>query len=547
MSGVQPPPVPQSKPARRPEQTLRRLFLMLFLRGRAARGLQKEKTPKSISSKLGLTLTFYTFFGLFALPFYGQPVFSLAAYLHAMTFIFVGMFVAGSAGEVLFNKEEADILLHRPVVPRTLLWAKVGVMVQVSLWLAVAFNLIGFLVGITARDGSWLFLIAHPISILLEALFCTGCVVLVYQLCLRWFGRERLDSLMTMAQVAVAVTIVGASQLVPQLMRRFQGTVTIASDTWWIAALPPARFAGFDDALAGSGALASWALAAAAVVCTAGVLGIAFGRLARDYGMGLQVLNESTGTRPRSRANRRWFLRVVNAPPLSWWLRDSVARASFLLTAAYLVRDRDTKLRVYPGITPMLIMPLIFLIQDHSGKGNTGGFGIAFSGSYLGLIPLLALNLLRHSQNWQASDIFRAAPVTGPAPFCHGARRAVLVFLTAPLLLLLALVAWVGWGDSSRLALLLPGIIALPVYALIPCLGGNAVPLSWPAEEAKSAGRGLRMIGVIITSMALSGIAMFAWQTGWFLWLLLVESVIVAGIYLAMRASIGAVRWSSAE
>src|SRR5216117_2048671 len=213
-----PPPLPARAPAPSPERTLRKLFLTLFLRGRGARGLRKESAPKSVGSKLALTLLFYALFGLVALVFRGQPVFALAIYLHAMTLMFLGMFVAASAGEVLFNKEEADILMHRPVTPRALLWAKIGVLVEVSLWLAGAFNLVGFLVGVGAAGGGWLFPVVHAISTILEALFATSCVVLVYQLCLRWFGRERLDGLMTTAQVVMAVAIVVASQIVPQLI-----------------------------------------------------------------------------------------------------------------------------------------------------------------------------------------------------------------------------------------------------------------------------------------------------------------------------------------
>ena len=194
-----PPPLQAAGPALSPGRTLRRLFLTLFLRGRSSRGLRKESAPKSVGSKLALALVFYALFGMFALFFLQQPVFALSVYLHAMTLVFLGMFVAASAGEVLFNKDEADILMHRPVTPRALLWAKIGVLTEVSLWLAGAFNLTGFFVGIGGKDGGWLFPITHAISTIMEALFCTGTVVLVYQLCLRWFGRERLDGLMTIA------------------------------------------------------------------------------------------------------------------------------------------------------------------------------------------------------------------------------------------------------------------------------------------------------------------------------------------------------------
>lgn len=543
------PPVitPQSKlsqiapPSAR---TLRRLFLTLFLRGRSARGIRKEKTPRSVGQKLALTIAFYALFGCFALSFRNQPIFTLAVYLHGMTFVFLGMFVAGSAGEVLFNKEEADILMHRPITSRALLWAKIGVLVEVSLWLAGAFNLAGLIVGIGCPDGHWFFPIVHAISTFLEALFCTGTVVLVYQLCLRWFGRERLEGLMTMAQVLIAMSVVAGGQIIPRMIGHF-GIIRFTEDTWWIALLPPAWFGGFDDALAGSGHYSSSILGGVGVVVTATVLWFAFGKLSRDYEAGLQALNESKATRPRRQGRRRFVDVLVNVPPLRWWLRDPVARASFLLTVAYLFRDRDVKLRVYPGLAPMLVIPLVFLFQDTGHNGT--GFGVAFTGGYLGLIPMLGLNLLRYSQQWQAADLFRAVPLAGPTQLCHGARRAVLCVITVPLLLIFGVVAWFLRSHVSHFALVIPGLIALPIYALVPCLGGKAVPFSLPTDEAKSAGRGLSMIGVMAFSIGLSALSLFAWEGAWFKWLIIGESVVVVLLYAGMRVSIANARWPSTE
>jgi ABC-2 type transport system permease protein len=529
-----------------PEQTLRRLFLTLFLRGRTSRGLQKQGAPKSVGSKLALTLAFYALFGLLVLGFIGQPVFALAVYLHAMTFVFLGMFVAASAGEVLFNKEEVDILLHRPVTPRALLQAKIGVLVQVSLWLAGAFNLGGFITGIFAPDGGWGFPLVHALSTSLEALFCTACVVLTYQLCLRWFGRERLEGLMTTVQVLVAMAMVLAGQIVPRMMGGGGGKLRLNLNSWWVSLLPPAWFAGLDDALAGSRAASSWMLAAWGVAGTAVVLWLAFGKLARDYATGLQTLGEVSTLRPKQRARRRWLNRAVAIPPLCWWLRDSVSRAAFLLTAAYLLRDRDVKLRVYPGLAPMLVMPIFMLMADR-GRAGAGGFGVAFTGTFLSIVPVLGLTLVQYSQQWQAADLFRVAPMVGPAPLCHGARRAVLCLLTFPLLLVLGVIVWAVGSQMSNLALLLPGIIALPVYALIPNLGGKGVPLSLPIEEAKSAGRGLAMVGVMLVSGIIAGLAAWAWSGGWFAWLLLVELIIVSVLYVSLRALISAARWSPLE
>jgi hypothetical protein len=544
-------PAPKPAPVASTEKTLHKLFLTLFLRGRSARGLRKDGAPQSVASKLGLVLAVYALIGLFALLFIGQPVFAISLYLHAMTMVFLGMFVAASSGEVLFNKEESDILLHRPVTPRALLWAKIGVLVRVSLWMAGAFNLAGFFAGIGASDGGWLFPPAHVLSTVLEALFCAGSVVVVYQLCLRWFGRERLDGLMTMAQVMVAVIAVLAGQI-PQLIGRFHGKFSFDFHSWWVCLLPPAWFAGLDDSIAGSRSAASVMLAVAGIAATTVVLWLAFAKLARDYETGLQTMGEAATPKRPQGARRRWLDTLAGRAPLRWWLRDPVSRASFLLVAAYLLRDRDVKLRVYPGVAPMLVWPVMMLIQDHRSNkpgefSGLAGFAIAFTGIYIGIIPWLALDLLRYSQQWQAADLFRVAPMNGPGPLCDGARRAVLCVLTLPVVGALALLARVLAGGNSHLPLLLPGLIALPVYAMLACLGGNAVPLSLPSEEAKSAGRGVKMIGVMAVSALLALVATFSWNYGWFWWLLLVEAVVAMGLYLFLRASVGSARWSSLE
>ena len=541
-----PPPLPPQAPPRPPPpqgRVLRRLFLTLFLRGRSSRGLQKQTVPKSVGQRLAFTLFFYALFGSFALGFIHQPVFALSIYLHSMTFVLLGMFVASSAGEVLFNKEESDILQHRPVTPRALLWAKISVLAQVSLWLAGAFNLAGMAAGIAASDGGWLYPLAHAVSTALEALFCASCVVMTYQLCLRWFGRERLDAFLTTAQVLVTIVIIGGSQLMPRMMiHQKGGLLSAAPFSPWIGLLPPAWFAGFDDALAGTGATRSWILAALALVGTASVLALAVGRLARDYQTGLQTLSESSGAKPRP-ASRRWILALVKTPPMRWWLRDSAARAAFLLTVTALARDRETKLRIYPGLAPLLVFPVIILIQNSADARHGSAFGAAFAGAYLGLIPLMALNLLQYSQQWQAADLFRAAPVPGPIPLCQGARRAVLCVLTLPLLALFALAVWLLSPDTSQLALLLPGVVMLPVYSLIPCLKGKAVPLSLPAEDAKSASRGLTIIAVMPLAMGVAGLAAWAWSKGWFGWFLLGETALAAAVYAGMSASLRSVRW----
>jgi ABC-2 type transport system permease protein len=534
-------------------KTLRRLFLTLFLRGRTSRGLQRDKTPKSVGAKLRLILFVYTIIGFFmALPFQHKPLFLLSIYLHSTALVFLGMLVAASAGEILFNKDESEILMHRPVTTRALLWAKITVLVQISLWLSLCYNIGGLIIGTGSSQPAWAFAVVHIISTAGLSLFCTGCVVVLYQLCLRSFGREKLDSLMTTVQVLAGVTAVAMGQVVPRVMMRLNiepGT----THAWWLNLMPPVWFAGLDDAFAGSGERSSWILGAGAVGATVLVMSLAFGKLARDYESGLQMLNEAVGAPHSVGGRRNWLERLMKLPLLSWWLRDSITRASFRLTAAYLTRDRDVKLRVYPGLAPMLIMPILFLVDESRGVragpsfGILRGFSVAFAGYYLGLVPYLALNLVRFSQQWPASDLFRIAPMAGPGQLCEGARKAVLSLLTFPLLIVFGAVILFLHKDATLIPLMLPGLMLMPLFAMAPCLGGKAVPLSTPGEEYKAAGRGLTMWVVMMLSALLALGATACWNKGYFALFLIAEALVGAGAYYAMRENIKNAPWPSME
>jgi len=531
-----------------PEKALRKLYLRLFLRGRSARGLSKNSAPKSVAAKLAMTLVFYALFGAFAAAFGRQSVFALSIYLHASTLMFIGMFVAASAGEALFNREEADILMHRPVVPKELLRAKVSVMAQIALWLAGSFNLVGFIVGAFVAPGGLMFVAAHAVSLVLETLFCIGLVVVTYQVCLKWLGRERLDGLLTTTQTVIAMVVVLGSQLAPRYLLQSGRDLNLALDSWWVYLLPPAWFAGMDDAIAGRGEKASLALAVCGIATTAIVLWTGFSKLAKEYAAGLQVLNESASTHVTRGARGQWLEKLVKTPPLSWWLRDSVTRGAFVLSIAYMFRDRETKLRVFPGLAPMLVMPVMVMLPQGAQPGSgANGFLLAFAGTYLGLAPLLALNFLKYLAHWQAADIFRAAPIGGPGALCQGARKAVFFALTIPLFIVFLCIVLAMGVPIPRLTLLLAGIIALPALSMVPCASGEAVPFSQPSEEAKSAGRGLQMVGVTFVSMAIAGAATVADSLGFLWWFLAVEAIAAGAVYLFLRHRCSTAQWAAID
>jgi hypothetical protein len=537
--------VPPAHGAPSTARTLRKLYLTLLLRspGLPSRQGSGQSATRLTYASLIAPVVIYALLGfLTALVLRGQPLFAVAVYLHATTFIFIGMFVAGSAGNVLFNSQEADTLLFRPIEPRALLWAKIAVLTQVSVCLAWAFNVGGVLVGVQAPDGDWRFVPAHALSTVLEGLFCTGCTVLVYQLCLKLCGRERLEGLMTTAQVVVSGTLVLASQVMPRLALP-HGTHLPGAARYWMLLLPPAWFAGLDDVLASGGSPSTRALALLACLGTGAVLWAALGKLAADYTRGLQRLADVSRPGAASEPARGWVRRLLEMPPLSWWLRRPVERAAFLLCLAYLLRDRDIKLRVYPGIVTVVVIAFAALWQPQGDPHQAlGGFALAFAGCVLGLVPLSALGFLRQSQQWQAGELFRVAPLTGPAELCDGARKAVLALLVLPLFALLAAAGW-ALGFGTRLLLLIPGLVALPVYSMIPCESGDTVPLSAPLSAAASMDGFLTTGAVLLGGLIVAGLAAAAQYFGWFWYFVAGESLLVLVSFIGLQRSLARAAW----
>ena len=530
-------------PSRSPtvEQTLRRLFWKLLFRGRSA-GQAQSQTKKQVG--LWASIVAYVFIGfVLSLSAQRMEMFGFAATLHGLTLMFASMTLATSAGTMLFMREEAEILLHRPVSARQMLRAKAEVLVAFSLLLAFALNLAGFIFGITAKGGGWRFLLIHSFSITLLMTFSAGAIILVYNACLKWFGRERLDNLLTSMQTLLTIVLIGGSQLMPHLMR---GTSTVKlENTAWIWALPPAWFGALDAWFTGQMPLATAALPAALALGVTGLtLWLAFGVLGSAYGEGLTALNETQATVSKP-GKPRWLSRMLTLPPFSWYLSNAAEKQTFLLTSAYLVRDREVKLKIYPGIIPLIIMPVVVTFSTASIKSDTvSSYLQTFVSAYLFMVPIQAMALLQRSEHWRASAIFHTSPLAHWAPLFHGSRKAVLLWLVLPAMVLQSLAMTFLHRDVQPLIMTLPALLLLPVVSRIPGIMDSWLPLSKSSEEAVNKASGcVLMIMTVGVASIVGGLATFAYFRGLFTPFLAAEAALCALVTWSFNKAIASKPW----
>lgn len=516
-------------------RVLLKCYWRLSARGRVARSMGRADKPRSLLFVVGMYMFVGLMTGIVVLST-RLDVFTYTILVHSMTFFVVGMAVTSESGDILFNTNESDVLVHRPIHPRTLLLAKSINLIAFTLILAGALNLFPMFFGLAASGARVWFPIVHLFSMILLCVFCAAAVVCTYGLVIKFLDREKFDNFAAWSQVVMSVLFIGGYQIVPRLMNRFED-LSPTPYARYLFPLPPAWFAGIDSWLAGDLTLSGALLGAVGLLITTALSYLAIGKLAPSYGEGLTRLSESRSRTSKPGKVRRRPTSIRN-PILRWWLRDPVEQWAFLLAGAYMRRDRDIKLRLYPSLTVFLIFPLMNLLDRN--RHGFSAFLPLVTVWVLGILPHQALQTLQMSQDYLAADIFAIAPLPSAASVFHGVRKATIYYLLIPALCIAAiLIAYLAPGGSQGLALALPGILAIPVLTLMPAVTRDYLPLSRPVTRGDQSSQNISLL--FLTMLALAGVLIvsyLAWEFGLIWHLIAIEGVIAIVLYQYLNRKI---------
>jgi ABC-2 type transport system permease protein len=514
-------------------KALLKCYWRLSTRGRVARSMGRGGKQRGIIFVLVMYMVMGFMSGLIA--FSTQiDLFTFTIIIHSMTFFIVGMALTSESGDILFNANESDVLVHRPIHPRTLLLAKTINLVGFTLVLATAINLFPTVFALAIAGTRPWFPVVHVVSMVMLCCFCAAAVVCTYGVVIRFLDREKFDNFAAWSQVGMSILFIGGYQVVPRLLQRFEG-LSLEAYAKYLFALPPAWFAGLDSSFAGDFSfglvLASFGLAVTALFAY-----FAISRLSPSYGEGLMKIAETrSGPPTKARAGKRRELRI---PILRWWLRDPIELWSFRLAGAYMRRDRDMKLRLYPSLTIFLAFPLISLMDRRNG--GFSAFVPLLTVWMMSMLPFQAMQTLQMSQHYLAADIFAIAPLQSASPVFHGVRKATILYLLIPAMVITGLLIMVlAPGGLLGLELALPGLIAMPVFSLAPGLIEDYLPLSRPASRGEQSSRNLGLMFVSMFAMAIiMGAAYIAWKLEVLWYAIGIEFVVAIGLHYLLNLRI---------
>ncbi|HVP15272.1 MAG TPA: hypothetical protein VMS88_06995 [Terriglobales bacterium] len=507
---------------------LLRVYLRISLR-RSTRGFARGQG--SGVQGAAQALVFYAVFGvLIGIVAFDHPdVFTYALFMQSATLFAVMSATSFVATDVLLNVEESEVLAARPISARTLLAAKAANLAAFGLGIATAINFAPAFFGLAARGAKPWFPLAHWLASVLLAVLCAGAIVLLYSVLMRTVPRRGFERVAIFAQIVLTFGIIASAQILPRVLPDLE-RATARGALGWIAVLPVTWFAALDEALGGSHGDASMAaLAVGGCALTVGVFVAAVGRLAPAFGAGLQALAEERARPPApARAVGAGAARLE--PLLRLWMRDPVERSSFRLAAAYMVRDREIMMRLWPGIAAFFVLPLLSLIGGPVARGEY----FAIAPVALAFAATISLEILESSSHHAAADLFVIAPLASTMPLVHGARKAVLTCVVLPLALVLGgITLLVEHGDPSLLPALVPGLLLAFPCSLLPATIARYAPLSAPVRRGLQETRGL-VLGISGLSLMIpvAFAARWAERHGRFVAFLAVELVVVVVLHL---------------
>lgn len=472
--------------------------------------------------------------------------------IHTFTLLIVALAILAESGNVIFNESEADILGHLPISSRTYFAAKVLNLFLFTSMLAAAANLFPAIFGQWAAGANLLFIPAHALAALLDALLATALIVTSYGLLMRMVSRERFDSIIAYSQIILVLVFMFGFQILPRMMGA-EFTQFARGFRWYYLLFPPAWFAGLTLVLMGRAYLYALLLAAIGITAVVVFGHTAIRKVGSDYSSFVSRLTYGEGAAKREALNstppaptaRRtlgdWLKRV--------WLARPAERAAFDLVSIYLRRNREVKVRLYPSLAYFIFVPLLALFSDglpdpFSPRGVEayplmGALMICY-------VALTAVEVLRFSEHHEAAYIFRVAPVGRRGDLYSGFRKAVMAWVALPGFAVLFVLYAILWRQPPHAALLLaPWVIITPAVLMFGFLFRETLPLARKYQKGQQTSRNLLLFLVCFVVLSMfAGLQAVAIKGRLPLvnlrfpyWLFLAASLLISAFfYFTMRA-----------
>ena len=407
---------------------------------------------------------------------------------------------------VLIDVRDAYIILPRPVNDKTIVTARtLHILIHISK-LVVPMCAPG-LVTIIVLYGIWggfCFLA----MVMMLTLFTIFFINALYLLILKITTPKKFQAIISYVQIVFAIVLYASFQILPRLMKNFEGISFSVGNNPLFLLFPSYWFAaGFSAFFYLRAAGLEWMAAAISISLPFASLYMVIKYLAPNFNNKLALINgASPGSSKPAPQKQKQGLSYSNF--LSRILTKSGAeRMGFLFTWKMSARSRDFRLKVYPTIGYLLVYVVIIMLQskslslnqieDETRVGKTVIVTALYICSYL---PMMAIGQSIFSDKYKAAWIYFTAPVKTPGLIIRGSVKASISIFFIPMALIVLTAGLLIVGLK-----VLPNIIlGLTNQLLLACIAvyssHKQLPFSAHQSTQRKTGNFLRGLIILLAS-----------------------------------------------
>jgi hypothetical protein len=421
---------------------------------------KKEKKTGRVAQHI-----MYVFFGIMLVPILlmTESIYlSMSLYATLILFFLLSSMISDYS-TVLLDRRDQVMFLTRPIERKALSVARFlhifSYVLVLLLELALPSVLVmGIRFGIIAGLG--LFIMSVLMS--LFSVVLTSCI---YVLLLHFFNGEKLKDFINIFQVLFTVSITLGYQIVPRIMNISALTQVEFSMKLWHVVVPPMWFA------APLAILIEQEMQPALVAMS--FLGIGVPTIllffyvrwiAPRFEGYLSKMNESGADKDHGKSLRENLVYRL----ASFVSQTDTERAFVLFSRKILTKERETKLRMYPGLVFAIGFPVIFGIMNQYG-GRVQIRGNQSILLYFYMTPIFLISMLvniKYSESYRGAWIYKVAPFSKQNEMIRGVIKGFVISYVLPIYICMGIIFYivsgliglVYWGILIGLAMILLSI-----------------------------------------------------------------------------------------
>lgn len=470
------------------------LTLKLLMDDRRPNSFQQIRNKNTNEAKVVNNATLWSMFtslimGLFFLMFFfsDDAVTNITLFFFAF-FVLLALTLISDFTNVLLDVRDNFIILPKPVSDRTFVLAKLLHIVIHIIKLVVPLAL-PTLIFLVINKGIISSVLLFPF-IILSILFTVFFINAFYIFILKITTPEKFKTIITYVQIVFAIAIYGASQILPRSLGKISGNFNVSSIKG-IQYLPMYWLAKAWNALCTFNfSTSNFVYLTLSVTVPVVCMWVVIKFFAPSFNQKLsQIAGSGSSSNPTAKSTLKTQQKTAYS---SWWAKilttSKAEKMGFIFTWKMMLRSRDFKVKVYPGIGYMIVIFFVSALRSDNGISTVMAklhhepkyalmaclFFIYFSI----MMIMTALGGIAMSDKFKAAWIYFITPIYDPGEILAGSIKATIVMFFVPIAVLATTIGIGLIGFAALPNLLLAVINVLLITVLISIVSVHHFPFS---------------------------------------------------------------------